>query len=117
VLFQSGGGYYSSLPLEQGDEGWIHFSARCIDSWWQSGGVQTQAELRMHDISDGAFYPGGFSQPRVPTNLSATAARTSSTDGLSYFELDRSTKRMNVVAPNGLWVGPTTAGLQKVTVP
>lgn len=54
-----------TFPVAKGDEGLLVFSSRCIDAWWQSGGVQPQAEYRMHDLSDGFFIPGAFSQPHV----------------------------------------------------
>src|SRR5581483_1614254 len=44
VMYPGGGGFTLTFPLVKGDEGLLIFSARCIDSWWQSGGVQTQAE-------------------------------------------------------------------------
>ena len=104
VMFPWAGDYGLTLPVAKNDEGLLVFSSRCIDSWWQSGGVQTQAEYRMHDLSDGFFLPGIFSQPRKLTNVSATKPQFRTKDGLTYVELDNDLKRVNVVAPNGLWV-------------
>ncbi len=70
VQFVSGGGWTITTPLKAGDEGIGIFSSRCIDSWWQSGGVQKQAELRMHDLSDCMFVPGIRSQPHKLSNVS-----------------------------------------------
>lgn len=58
-----------TFPFKKGNEGLLVFACRCIDSWWQSGGVQTQAELRMHDLSDGFFVPGFRSQAKKLTNI------------------------------------------------
>lgn len=73
VMFPGGGGFVWTFPLVKGDEGLLVFASRCIDSWWQSGGVQSQAELRMHDLSDGFFFPtGGLSQPNIPAGGAST---------------------------------------------
>lgn len=65
VIFPSGGGFTLTFPIAAGDECLVVFSSRCIDSWWQSGGVQVQADMRMHDLSDGFVLVGPRSQPRV----------------------------------------------------
>lgn len=76
VMFQGGGGFVWTFPLAKDDEGLLVFASRCIDSWWQSGGVQNQAELRMHDLSDGFFFPtSGLSQPNIPGGVSTTNAQ------------------------------------------
>lgn len=70
VQFQGNAAYTLTFPLVQGDEGLVVFASRCIDAWWQSGGVQVQAEFRMHDLSDGFFLPGVSSVPNVHPNIS-----------------------------------------------
>ncbi|WP_413206709.1 Gp138 family membrane-puncturing spike protein, partial [Rhodospirillum sp. A1_3_36] len=65
VCFPCGGGFTLTFPIKPGDEAMVVFSSRCIDSWWQSGGIQDQAEQRMHDLSDGMAIVGLRSQPRV----------------------------------------------------
>lgn len=112
VSFPRGGGYGFTFPLASGDEGMIHFGARCIDAWWQSGGVQPQAEFRMHDLSDGFFVPGVLSQPHAPSGVSTTTARFWAEDGSQYVELDKTGGNVNVktaarvqlTCPAGLWV-------------
>lgn len=63
VHFIGGGGFLLTFPVAAGDECLVVFSQRCIDSWWQNGGVQPPAEFRMHDPSDGMVIPGFYSQP------------------------------------------------------
>lgn len=63
VVFSGGGGWTLTFPVQKGDECLVVFASRCIDSWWQSGDVQTLAELRMHDLSDGFALVGVRSQP------------------------------------------------------
>lgn len=102
VLFPGGGGFTLTFPIAAGDEGLLVFSSRCIDQWWQSGGVQPQAELRMHDLSDGFFIPtGGMSNAKVPGGISTTTTQLRSVDGECYVELAAG-HAVNVVAPGGV---------------
>lgn len=98
VQFIGGGGYTATFPMAQGDEGLISFACRCIDSWWQSGGVQPQAELRMHDLSDGFFIPGFRSQARKLANISADSAQLRSDDGTNYVDVNKSTGTVTMKA-------------------
>lgn len=72
IVFPSAGGFTITLPLEKNDEVLVVFSCRCIDAWWQSGGVNRAVELRMHDLSDGFAIPGPQSQPNVFSGISST---------------------------------------------
>ena len=88
VQFQSGGGYTQTFPIAKGDEGILIFSSRCIDKWWKDGGVQQQAVLRMHDLSDGMFIPGIRSQARKLDPPPATdRVVLRSDDGKRYVEI------------------------------
>ncbi len=76
ICFPSAGGFLLTLPLKANDEVLIVFSSRCIDSWWQSGGIQKPAEFRLHDLSDGFAIPGPRSVPNVPGGaISSVAAQ------------------------------------------
>ena len=108
VQFVGGGGFFLTSPITNGDEGLLVFASRCIDAWWQQGGVQTQAELRMHDLSDGFFIPGFFSQPKVLPNVSLTSTQLRNRVGDTYVEVATG-QIVNIVAPGGFEVtGPTT---------
>lgn len=87
VSFPRGGGYALTFPLNEGDEGMLVFASRCIDAWWQSGGVQPQAELRMHDLSDGMFIPGVTSQPNRLASVTQTGAEIRSDDGQTRMQV------------------------------
>ena len=65
VQFSAGGGFTITHPIKKGDEGIAVFSARCLDNWWQQGGVQTQARQRWHSLSDAMYIPGIRSKPRA----------------------------------------------------
>jgi hypothetical protein len=88
VQFPAGGGCTLTFPVTQGDECLVVFASRCIDGWWQSGGVQDQAELRMHDLSDGFVLLGFRSQPRVIDGISLAAVQLRSDDGQAFVEIN-----------------------------
>ncbi len=87
IQFPSGGGFTLTFPVAVGDEALITFSARCIDTWWQLGGIQVQAEKRMHDLSDGFANVGIRSQPRVISGISTTSTQLRSDDGVNYVDV------------------------------
>lgn len=95
VQFPAGGGCTLTFPVKAGDECLVVFSSRCIDAWWQSGGVQVQPELRMHDLSDGFVLLGFRSQPRVIGNISTTAAQLRTDDGAAFVEVDSASHAIN----------------------
>ncbi len=107
VVFYHAGNLALTLPLAAGDEVLLIFSARCIDSWFQSGGVQIQSELRMHDLSDGFAIPGPFSLPNVLSSISTTAAQLRTKDGSAYIELTPAGV-VNIKAPGGVNINGAT---------
>ena len=88
VVFPSGGGITLTFPIAEGDECLVVFGSRCIDAWWQNGGVQPQAEIRMHDLSDGFALVGVRSQPRVIPSVSTTTAQLRTDNGSVVLTLD-----------------------------
>lgn len=101
VFFPSGGGVTLTFPVSKGDECLVVFASRCIDSWWAQGGIQGQAELRMHDLSDGFCLPGVRSQPRK-FNVSTTGAQLRTDDGEAFIELDPSSHNVIVNTPGNV---------------
>lgn len=87
VIFPSGGGFTLTFPIAAGDETLVLFAQRCIDAWWQSSGVQVQAELRMHSISDGFALVGVNSVPRVIPNISTTNVQLRNDAGDAFVEI------------------------------
>jgi len=115
VMYPGGGGFAFTFPLSANDEGLLVFSSRCIDSWWQSGGVQKQADLRMHDLSDGFFLPtGGMSQPNIPGNVNTTALQIRTKDGKNLVHLDSSTIVLSL--NNGEEVVTLDHGAKKISL-
>lgn len=111
VCFPRGGGCTLTFPVAAGDEALIVFASRCIDSWWQSGGVQVQAELRMHDLSDGFAIPGPFSQATKISGWSGSSVQLRSNDGNTYVDLNPTSGAVKVVAPGGFEVDAPTITL------
>lgn len=101
LTFPSAGGFTLALPIKAGDEVLVIFASRCIDAWWQSGGVQPPMELRMHDLSDGFAIPGPRSKPKVSQGLSASNARLVNDAGTVYLEITPGGV-INMVAPGGV---------------
>lgn len=106
VQFINGGPFVITTPIQAGDECLVIFSSRCIDSWWALGGVQMQAEIRMHDLSDGFCLVGPFSQPNVLSGISTTSLQIRTKAGAAYIELT-SDGKVNIVAPGGVHVTGT----------
>lgn len=114
VQFPGGGGFLMTFPLAQGDEVLIHFSARCIDGWWQTGQISPQAQFPMHDLSDGFVSPKVYSLAKIPTAVSATAAQLRTLDGTAHIELAPG-GIINLVAPGGVNVTGSLTATGEVT--
>lgn len=101
VVFPGGGGYVLTYPLKPGDEALIIIAERCIDAWWQSGGVQAAAEYRLQDLSDGFVIPGPRSQPHVVTGgVGMTGAELRTDSGTTVLRLKGDA--IEIVAPGGI---------------
>lgn len=97
VFFPSGGGYTLTFPLELGDECLVVFASRCIDAWWQSGNVDIQAVMRMHDLSDGFVFAGISSVPKVQPDISTNSVQLRNNAGNVYIEIQETT--VNIITP------------------
>ncbi|MBU9175845.1 Gp138 family membrane-puncturing spike protein [Burkholderia gladioli] len=106
--FPSGGNSTLTFPVAHGDECLVVFASRCIDAWWQSGGVQELADTRMHSLSDGFALLGFRSQPRVLANVSTTSAQLRSDDGATFIDLNPTAGTLKLVAPGGLEIDAPT---------
>lgn len=110
IVMPSAGGFTLSLPIKANDEVLVVFASRCIDSWWQSGGVGVPMEQRMHDLSDGFAIPGPKSVPNA-TPLHETKAQLTNDTGTTYLEIGTDGK-IALTAPTEIDI---TAPLVKVT--
>jgi len=98
LFFPHGGNCSITFPVAAGDECLVVFASRCIDGWWQNGGVQPQALFRMHDLSDGFAFAGFRSNSKVVGSISATTLQVRSADGNNVIELDPIGGNVNVKA-------------------
>lgn len=106
ICFPKAGGFIFTLPLAVNDEVLVIIASRCIDAWWQSGGIQKPMEARMHDLSDGFAIPGPCSQPNVISSISSTGAQIRNTAGTTYVELSADGK-IKLVAPSEISMSAT----------
>jgi hypothetical protein len=82
VIFPGGGGFTLTYPIKQGDECLVVFSSRCMDGWWQNGGVSDAPDGRMHDLSDGFAIVGPRSQAhKLATAVDCAGVQLRSDDG------------------------------------
>jgi len=117
VVFPRGGGCTMTFPVKPGDECLLVFSDRCIDFWWQNGGVQEPVDPRQHDLSDAFAIIGPQSQAKKISGISTSAAQFRSDDGSTYFEINPATKKIKLVAPGGFDViSPESTFSAKVTI-
>ena len=87
IVFPNAGGFITTFPITANDEILVVFASRCIDAWWQSGGIGRPMEARMHDLSDGFAIPGPRSQPNVVASISATDVEIRNDAGTVYLSL------------------------------
>jgi phage baseplate assembly protein V len=87
VVFPRGGGCTLTFPVKAGDECLLIFADRCIDFWWQSGGVQKTVDPRQHDLSDAFAIVGPQSQAQKISNISTSAAQLRTDDGAAFVEV------------------------------
>lgn len=97
VSFPKGGPYHMTFPIKPGDECLLVFSSRCIDNWWQHGGVQAQRDLRMHDLSDAIALVGPYSQGGKLANVSPNTMQIRTDDHKLMIEFDKENMMTRVV--------------------
>ncbi|MBC0852574.1 Gp138 family membrane-puncturing spike protein [Pantoea stewartii] len=110
LVFPRGGGCTLTFPVQAGDECLVVFSDRCIDFWWQNGGVQPRVLERNHSFSDAFVIPGPQSQAKKISNISPTAAQLRTDDGSAFVEVSAGG---DVTATSG---GQITLNAPQVTI-
>ncbi|MBK1779212.1 MAG: hypothetical protein IPZ45_23515 [Escherichia coli] len=101
VVFPRGGGCTLTFPVKAGDECLVVFADRCIDFWWQSGGIQEPVDERMHDLSDAFCIVGPQSQAKKIGGISTSAVELRSDDGETKLSLNPASGAINGTAPGG----------------
>jgi phage baseplate assembly protein gpV len=119
VVFPNAGNFVLTFPVTSGDECLVLFADRCIDNWWNEGGIQPQVtnqgvgELRFHDLSDGFAIIGPFSKPNVPSGISTSTVQLRTKDGATYLEIDSANNcniHANVHITGNLTISGNTTG-------
>lgn len=87
VIFPRGGGVTLTFPIKAGDECLVIFADRCIDFWWQNGGVQEAVSERQHHFGDGFAIVGPQSQAQKISGISTSAAQLRTDDGAAFVEV------------------------------
>lgn len=110
LVWPRGGGFAITFPVQAGDEVLVVYGDRCIDSWWQSGGIGAPLVPRMHDLSDAFAILAPTSQPKRLVNVYALGLEIRTTGGGSYIRMDRD-GAVSIVSPslthNGVNIGST----------
>lgn len=101
VVFPRGGGCTLTFPVKEGDECLVIFADRCIDFWWQSGGIQEPVDGRMHDLSDAFAIVGPQSQAKKISGISTSAVELRSDDGAAKLSINPSNGAISGTAPGG----------------
>lgn len=99
VIFPRGGGATLTFPIKAGDECLVIFADRCIDYWWQSGGVQEAVDPRKHNLSDGLALVGPQSQAQKISGISTSEVQLRSDDGSAYVAINTGSKYVTVITP------------------
>jgi hypothetical protein len=86
--FAVGAGMALTLPVQPRDPCMLIFSQRCIDNWWQNGGLQPAEPdtpgIRRHDVNDAVAF---LCVPPLPNVLGAWC-----TDGIEIRNRSRSSR-------------------------
>lgn len=101
VVFPRGGGCTLTFPIQEGDECLVVFSDRCIDFWWQNGGVQEPVDPRQHDLSDAFALVGPMSQVQKISAVNMNAVELRSDDGDTKISLNPTSGTIAGTAPGG----------------
>ena len=125
-VYVYGGAFSVECQINDGTEGLIIFSQRCIDGWNDTGGVAKNPIIRFHDSSDAFFLPGMRSQPNTLPSFENDGIRIRNEDGTKHVwlknngDVEISANNVNIISTtlthNGVdissvhsHIGPDTA--------
>lgn len=96
IVWPRAGGFALTFPVKVGDECLVVFADRCIDAWWQSGGVQKPMDERMHDLSDAFAIFGATSQPKKLPDVKDNAVELRDDDRINWISLRKGSLDINI---------------------
>lgn len=82
-----GGDFCVEYQIDEGNEGLIVISQRCIDGWIEQGGVSPQSVKRKLDMQDALFIPGIRSKPGAIADFQNNGVRMRNKSGSEYIWL------------------------------
>lgn len=83
-VYMPGGSWAVEYQIENGTEGCILFSQRCIDGWVNEGGTASNPIGRFHDMQDAMFLPGFRSMPNALTAFQNNGIRLRNKSGTQF---------------------------------
>lgn len=95
-----GGNYSLEYQIDNGTEGLIFFSQRCVDGWKQTGGIATNPVARFHSAQDAFFVPGVRSLKTAMTGFANNGIRLRNNDASQFVWL-KNDKSVAVQNSNG----------------
>ena len=101
----SGGDFVLEHQVDEGDEGLVVVSQRCIDGWKSQGGVAPQTVVRKLDMQDALFIPGFRSKPKAIPNFNNNGIMLRNRVGDHYVWL-KNTGAIELVNNNGFFKLP-----------
>ena len=119
-VYVYGGAFSVECQIDNGTEGLIIFSQRCIDGWVDTGGIAKNPILRFHDFSDAFFLPGMRSQPNKITSFENNGVRLRNEDASAYIWLKNDGSvdiQSTTLKHNGVNIGDTHAHVGSATAP
>lgn len=83
-VYMPGGSWGIEYQIDNGTEGLILFSQRCIDGWVNEGGIASNPIGRFHDMQDALFLPGFRSMPNALPSFQNNGVRLRNRSGSQF---------------------------------
>lgn len=126
-VYMPGGDFIVECQIDEGTEGLIVFSQRCIDGWTDTGGIAKNPIMRFHDMSDAFFLPGVKSQANKVSSFENNGIRLRNKDGSKYVwlknngDVEISANNVKITSTtlthNGVNIGATHGHIGSATAP
>ena len=113
----SGGDFVLEHQIDEGNEGLIVVSQRCIDGWKEQGGVAAQTVIRKLDMQDALFIPGFRSKPNAISDFNNNGIRLRNKAGDHYVWLKNTGEIKLKTSGNINLNGVIIDAAGKVTIP
>lgn len=116
IIWPRAGGFSLTFPIKPEDECLVVFGERCIDSWWQSGGVQKPIDDRHHDLSDAFAIFAPTSQPKKLSNVQSNAVELRTDSRSDYISLKNGSLDIYIQGATTVNSGSATVNADSTTV-